>query len=321
MIEPDKTVIPLEKGRYRIIKLIGEGSYGVVWQARRELDGLPVAVKIAQTRNPHKNTPYPSSVRRKIIDVQKWESAFLKRIGPERAAANHILPLIDTGFFDDKPVMALLLCEGDLEQIYVKRCDREERRDPHRYPFDADMLLGWIQQIATALAAVHGIKDNGAKYVHRDVKFDNVLMKGDKLYLSDFGTVRKSPQQMTYTFAGTPDWMAPEMLLPISCDRKGHPKYQFNAKADIYALGMLINALLTSAFPRAQEKILNIVKLDGTRGAEKMFGQIGGLNPQEQQRLDMHIRGLFTSGATLVPGNETALPDVETAIKEFGALI
>ena len=321
MIEADKTIIPLEKGRYRIIKLIGEGSYGVVWKARCESDGMIVAIKMVQTRNPHKNTPYPSWVRRKIIDVQRWEIAFLKRIGEARAEANHILPLIDDGVFEDKPVIALLLCEGNLEQIYVKRCNREERRDPDRYPFDVDTLFGWIQQIASALAVVHEIKYSGEKYVHRDLKFDNVLIKGNKLYLSDFGTVRKSPQKMTYTFAGTPDWMAPEMLLPVSCDDQGRPQYRFDVKADIYAFGMLINALLTSAFPRAHEKILNFVKLNGTRGAEKMFGKIGGLNPEEQNKLDMHIRGLFTRGSTIVAGNEPSLPDIATAVEEFGSLI
>jgi serine/threonine-protein kinase len=99
--------------------------------------------------------------------------------------------------------------------------------------------------VAAALDFIHR-----QKYIHRDVKPDNILfdMHGN-VYLSDFGVAKvaaENPGQktgtvltQTGTVLGTPQYMAPEMLL-------GH---DYDGRVDQYALAVTIYELLSGRYP------------------------------------------------------------------------
>jgi serine/threonine-protein kinase len=84
--------------------------------------------------------------------------------------------------------------------------------------------------------------------VHRDVKPGNVLVEGERCYLTDFGltkrTTRSDLTAMTATgvFLGTPDYAAPEQISGADVD----------GRADIYALGAMLHECLSGSrpFPR-----------------------------------------------------------------------
>ena len=318
MIEPD-TIISLKKDQYRIIKEIGFGAYGVVWQAERISDGVMVAVKTIQTRNPENQSPFSKSFLAKIIEVQNKEIEFLRRLPPDLAMHNHILPLSDFGQFNDAPVMVLPLCSHSLSKVYEQRTDAF-------FSFDGATLLRWIWQIAAALKTVHALPGKSGepgKFSHRDLKLQNVLVKDNYLYLSDYGTVKRIGQDLTFSLAGTPNWGAPEMLLPKKFDH-GEPIYQFDESADLYPLGLLIHILATGNYTRAQGEVVDLLSMSGKplAGAEKKFDKIGGLTERELQTLKIDMRRIFIDeDKTILAKTDDVLPEPELSLPDSEQII
>src|SRR5690606_12529495 len=123
-----------------------------------------------------------------------------------------------------------------MEYVRGKPLDRvleeQERLDPARAAHVAE-------QIAAGLEAAHA-----AGVVHRDLKPANVLIGEDgRVVLTDFGVARATRVDTrthdTGALIGTPHYMAPEQVL-------GKP---VDARADIYALGLILYELLTGRLP------------------------------------------------------------------------
>lgn len=89
--------------------------------------------------------------------------------------------------------------------------------------------------LCQAVAAVHG-----AGLVHRDIKAQNVMREqGGRIVLMDFGLGQEQRTDDEEIVAGTPSYMAPELFA-------GKPS---TVESDIYAIGVLLYHLVTSAFP------------------------------------------------------------------------
>lgn len=104
------------------------------------------------------------------------------------------------------------------------------------------------EEIAAGLEAAHG-----AGVVHRDLKPANVLIGEDgRVVLTDFGIARATLTDArthdTGALIGTPHYMAPEQVL-------GHPA---DARADVYALGLILYELLTGRLPFEAESPLAV---------------------------------------------------------------
>ena len=94
-------------------------------------------------------------------------------------------------------------------------------------------------QLCGAIAAVHD-----AGLLHRDIKSQNVMLADDgRLVLMDFGTGRELGDNSAAGLAGTPLYLAPELL----------SGQEPTVRSDIYSLGVLLYHLLTGSYPvRAQ---------------------------------------------------------------------
>ncbi|MGE0083469.1 MAG: DUF1566 domain-containing protein [Desulfococcaceae bacterium] len=323
------TVIPLEKGKYEITGRIGEGAYGVVWEVRRVSDGEMFALKTVQTRDPDERIKYPTDTVRQITETLQKEIRFLRGIDPEVALKNHIVPMTDSGEHEGRPVMAMMRCENSLNRVYVQRQDMKEG-----FPFDAQTLAEWLRQLAVGLKKIHSLEpaeelsgenesgiieiyspdpDEGS-FVIRDLKFKNVLVREGKLYLADFGTVKPLHRQLTKSRVYTPEWAAPETMLPKEIVN-GKPRYALTPRVDIYSLGLMFHSLITGKDTQAQEAFFRYPFLN------REFGSVGGLTAEEKQVLEQHLRRLLIPGGrTILPMNFVSLPDTETLISEFSAL-
>ena len=111
-------------------------------------------------------------------------------------------------------------------------------------PMGAEEAIVIGISLCQALAAVHA-----AGLVHRDIKANNVMREaGGRIVLMDFGTGRESALDDLSDFAGTPVYMAPEVI-------NGHPA---SIASDLYSLAVLLYYLVTRAYPVEGSSVLDL---------------------------------------------------------------
>ncbi len=203
-------------GRYQIEKKIGEGGMASVFKAHDPNLDRDVAIKVLP---PHLVTE---------------DASFAKRFQQEAKIAAkldhpNILPVYDFGVEDGYSYIVMRYVEGG----------KTMRQLMHSRQFTSEQLISIVTQMADALAYAH---ERGV--IHRDVKPANVLLEGQRVFLSDFGIAKISEGATTKLTGtnvrmGTPSYMSPE---------QGHGK-SVDHRTDIYALGVILYELLTGAIP------------------------------------------------------------------------
>jgi DNA-binding beta-propeller fold protein YncE/predicted Ser/Thr protein kinase len=202
-----------EVAGYRIEELIARGGMGVVYRATHLGLERPVALKV---------------IARELADRGGFRERFLRE---SRLAArlDHpaVVPVYDSREVDGELIVAMRLVKGgDLRRLI----DREG-------PLPPDRALDLLGQVADALDAAHA-----AGIVHRDVKPHNVLVEGDRAYLSDFGlakAVDESGAASSASVVGTAQYMSPEQWRGDS----------LGPAADVYSLGCVLYEALTGIAP------------------------------------------------------------------------
>lgn len=206
-------------GPYRILKKLGEGGMGAVYQAMHTRLDKVVALKVL-----------PSQVTRHQAAVARFERE-MRAVG--KLEHPHIVRAMDAGEIDGTHYLAMEYVEGtDLAQL-VK----------NRGPLSVVNGCKAIRQAALALAAAHA-----AGLVHRDLKPANLLVgKNGQIKLLDLGLARladDTAESSELTSAGqafgTPDFMAPEQW---------EDAHTTDARADLYALGCTLYYVLTGRPP------------------------------------------------------------------------
>ena len=203
---------------YRMLKPLGSGGMSEVFLARRESDGLEVALKILDTEANND----PSFLHRFI-----QEYALLEQIKHRNVAR-----IFDHGFSDEHAFITM---------EYFSHGDIRQRMGKGMSPFDS---LAVVLQVALALSQIHALG-----IVHRDVKPDNLMLRADgSVALIDFG-VAKHAQQLEHTqhgeIVGSPYYMSPEQAagLPVS------------PASDIYCLGVIFFEMIAGYRPFVAEQL------------------------------------------------------------------
>jgi serine/threonine-protein kinase len=205
-----------EVAGYRIDARLARGGMGVVYRATHLGLDRPVALKV---------------IARELAGDASFRERFLRE---SRLAArlDHpaVIPVFDSREVDGELIVAMrLVVGGDLRALI----DREGPLPPAR----ATALLG---QVAEAIDAAHA-----AGIIHRDVKPHNVLVEGDRAYLSDFGLAKafdESGPASAASVVGTAAYMSPEQWRG---EAVGPP-------ADIYSLGCVLFEAVTGVVPYAR---------------------------------------------------------------------
>ena len=111
--------------------------------------------------------------------------------------------------------------------------------------FTSDQILTYTAQITLSLLALHS-----KTILHRDVKTQNIFIKDGVLKLGDFGISKELVHEldMAQTKCGTPYFMPPEV-----CQNE-----PYDAKADVWAMGVIVYELVTLKKPFDGDNIPNL---------------------------------------------------------------
>jgi WD40 repeat protein len=206
--------------RYRVVRLLGEGGMGSVYEAEHLVMQRPVALKVVNRAY----TARPAVVERFRREV--------------RAAARLSHPNIVTAFDADNAGDTHFLVMELVEGVSLGRLVKE------RGPLPVAEACEYVRQAALGLQHAH---ERGM--VHRDVKPDNLIRCADgTVKVLDFGlaalTAERTGNLGGLTDAnlvmGTPDYMAPEQAENAS---------GADIRADVYSLGCTLYYLLTGSVP------------------------------------------------------------------------
>ncbi len=205
-------------GRYEIVRELGHGGVGIVYEAHDRVLGRPVALKVVLPSVPERDA-YQRRLAREASALAQIRSRHV--VGIHEFGEHHDTVYVVTELFPDGTLQRWLATHGPLR-----------RRE----------ALVLVAAVCEALADAHG-----TGVVHGDVKPGNVLVwdRPESLvpYLSDFGIAVDTGQDLAPSgaLAGTPAWMAPERHF-------GHPA---DERGDVYAVGCLLWATLTGTPPYA----------------------------------------------------------------------
>jgi eukaryotic-like serine/threonine-protein kinase len=210
-------------GKYRIVRVIGDGGMGTVYEARHEMLGTAVALKFLHG------------------ELAKRAGLAQRFLQEARVSANiqspHVTKVTDVDTAPDgTPYLVMELLNGEsLQQLL----DRRSKLPP-------DQAIDFALQTLSGLEAAHAIG-----VVHRDLKPDNVFVTpsggGPLLKLIDFGIAKlraSNEYQRGLTRAGalmgTPEYMAPEQLYSAA---------EVDHRADIFSLGVMLFEMLSGYRP------------------------------------------------------------------------
>ncbi|MGK2882760.1 MAG: serine/threonine-protein kinase [Mycobacterium sp.] len=200
-------------GKYEIIRLLGRGGMGEVYEARDTEKGRTVALKI-------------------LVDQFSKDDAYRTRFTREAHAAAqlqepHVIPIHDWGEIEGSLFMDMRLVRGT-----------DLRRLLNAGPLEPARAVNIISQVASALDAAHA-----DELMHRDIKPENIVVTADDFaYLVDFGIAEKAgDSRLTQAdlTVGSLAYIAPERL----ADQPTTPA------ADTYSLACVLYESLTCQTP------------------------------------------------------------------------
>lgn len=207
---------PESVGRYRVVRHIGRGGFGDVFEGWDPVLNRAVAIKLC------------------AWDGERVQRRF-SREAEIAARLDHpaIVTLFDFGVEEGQPFLVQELLAGeDLSRVI-------ERREP--LPLGERLRI--LAQLADALAYAHG-----QGVLHRDIKPSNVrVLPGGRVKVMDFGIAHLLESTATLTesglAAGTVAYMSPEQIRGEALD----------ARSDLYSLGVVAYELLTYRCPLEAE--------------------------------------------------------------------
>ena len=210
--------LPLVIGKYEVHGVLGEGGMGVVYKGFDRAIARNVAIKaIAKAKLK------PEEVK-EVMGRFRHEAQAVGRLAHPR-----IIQIYDYGEDAQWAYIVMEMIQGKTLTQHLAAGDTYEVREAGEI----------VRQILDGIGHAHS-----AGVVHRDIKTSNILINSDgRIKISDFGIARTeaSPLTLAGNVMGTLHYMAPEQFM-------GGP---VDARADLYAIGVIAYELLTGRRPFA----------------------------------------------------------------------
>jgi len=209
-------------GRYKIIRLIGEGGMGAVYEAEQDQPRRTVALKVIK----------PGLASPELLRRFAQESQALGRLQHPGIAQIYDAGTADTGH-GPQPYFAMEFIRGEGLREYAESCHLNTRQR--------------LEIVVKVCDAVHHAHQRGL--IHRDLKPGNIIVdETGQPKILDFGVARVTDSDAQATMqtdvgqlVGTLAYMSPEQVLadPLELD----------TRSDVYALGVILYELLSGRLP------------------------------------------------------------------------
>ena len=210
-------------GKYRIVRTLGDGGMGSVYEAQHAVLGTRVAIKVLHPELVRRSGLVERFLQEARVVAQIRSANVVQVIDVDRTAEGHAYIVME--LLDGEPLSGVL--------------DRQRR-------LPVPLACEYTSQILSALEAAHALG-----VIHRDLKPENVIVTyaGNRpvLKLIDFGIAkarRLDPNQRNLTVAGvvmgTAEYMAPEQARSAE---------SVDARADVYAVGVMLYEMVAGVRP------------------------------------------------------------------------
>ncbi|MGH8482552.1 MAG: serine/threonine-protein kinase, partial [Nevskiaceae bacterium] len=275
---------PGQLGRFRIVRELGRGAMGVVYEAQDPALDRTVALKAVMLTGD-------------TAERATYEARFMQEA---RAAGRLSHPAVITIYDVGR--------EGDLAWIAMERLhgvDLRQQLMQARPP--AKAALSIAVQVAEGLAYAH---QNGV--VHRDIKPANIMLgRGGRAKIMDFGIARLHASDIktqTGVVLGTPRYMSPEQLA-------GRP---LDHRSDIFSLGAVLYEMLTGQAPFTGADVSQLMHNIAHAAHVAPTRRVAGL----PSVLDLVIaRALEKDPAQRYQSAQELAEDLESALSELPARV
>ncbi|HOT50633.1 MAG TPA: serine/threonine-protein kinase, partial [Candidatus Hydrogenedentes bacterium] len=208
---------PEKLGKYKIVRELGKGAMGVVYEGIDPIIGRRVAIKTA---------------RRDVMEASGRADEMMQRFLREARAA---------GMLNDPGIITIYDAdeENGIAYIAMEFIDSGNLQDylAHRGRPSPEEAVEIGAQICKALALAHA-----QGIVHRDIKPANIMMLSDgTVKIADFGIAHVSDSNLTQEGAmiGTPHYMSPEQFM-------GH---KIDGRSDLFSVALIVYEMLTGEKP------------------------------------------------------------------------
>ena len=208
-------------GRYEIQSLLGSGTFASVWSAKQLQTEGDVAIKILSpgyATDPALVEEFLSEAKRYVRFRDEPHLATVLEVGQDE----------ETGFY----YVVMTLLEKTVDDLIKEKG-----------PLPVEQIYKLAEHVASALRLIHA-----AGVVHRDIKGSNILTKGDRFLVSDFGlglvqeVAERTAPTRDIRQAGTWSYASPEQI-------KAQKTSDIGQSADFYSLGILLYKAATGKFP------------------------------------------------------------------------
>lgn len=284
MSDPDRPLPAKRIRSYRLIRPLGRGGMGVVYEAVHEGVGGRAAIKILR------------------VEIAS-NPAISERFFDEARAANSvehpsIIRIFDSGQTEDGLCyLAMEFLDGETLAHRIKLLGR----------LSVASCIRLSRQVASALSAVHG-----RGVIHRDLKPENLMVVkdpespgGERIKVLDFGIARLAEDLRTRegttesgVVLGTPMYMSPEQC---------HGAKQVTAHSDVYSLGIIMYKMLAGQAPFVSLGMGALIAMHLTETPQRV--------ETHNAAVPITLSDLISDMLAKSPGDRPSMSDVEKRLR------
>lgn len=267
-------------GKYRLVRVIGDGGMGVVYEARHEVLGTPVALKFLHAELARKPNVAARFLREARVSAT-IQSPYVTRVSDVETTPEGV------------PFLVMELLTGESLQAHIERRGR----------IPVAEAIGIMAQVLLGIEAAHAIG-----VIHRDLKPENVFLcetkHGFQIKLLDFGVAKvKDTSSVALdekgltrpgSIMGTPEYMAPEQM--FNAEYVDH-------RADVFSAGVILYEMLSGRRPADGDSPQEIVSQVASGRITLLRSLVPDI-PEElaavvHQAMHSHVSQRFPSAAAM----------------------